>query len=84
MIFCYCKQVLEINEISQSMCLTICIDGAPPLLVQRKVLSSKVLKVFLNIMFNHCIIHREMLASKNLQPDVNKILYNAISAINVI
>ncbi|XP_025193664.1 zinc finger MYM-type protein 6-like [Melanaphis sacchari] len=74
----------EINEIPWSMCVSICTDGAAALTGSKKGFKAKVLEVSSNIMFNHCMIHREALASKKLQPDVNKVLLNAISVINFI
>ncbi|XP_050064469.1 protein FAM200B-like [Aphis gossypii] len=75
---------IEINEIPWSMCVSICTDGAAALTGSKKGFKAKVLEVSSNIMFNHCMIHREALASKKLQPDVNKVLLNAISVINFI
>jgi len=44
-----------------------------------KGFKGKILEKFSNIMFNHFMIHKEALASKKLQPDVNKVLHNAIN-----
>ncbi|XP_025415530.1 SCAN domain-containing protein 3-like [Sipha flava] len=83
-IFVLINNFLEINEIPWSMCVSICIDGAAALTGSKKGFKAKVLEVSSNIKFNHCMIHREALASKKLQPDVNKVLLNAINVINFI
>jgi hypothetical protein len=64
--------------------VSICTDGAAALTDSKKDFKAKVLEVSSNIIFNHCMIHREALDSKKLQPDVNKVLLNAISVINFI
>jgi HEAT repeat protein len=64
--------------------MSICTDGAAALTGSKKGFKAKVLEVSSNIMFNHCMIHREALASKKLQSDVKKVLLNGISIINFI
>jgi len=83
-IFVLINDFLEINEIPWSICVSICTDGAAALTGSKKGFKAKVLEVYSNIKFNHCMIHREALASKKLQPDVNKVLLNAIIVINFI
>lgn len=83
-IFVLINNFLEINEIPWSMCVSICTDGAGALTGSKKDFKVKVLEVSSNIMFNHCMIHREALVFKELQPDVNKVLINAMSVIHFI
>jgi hypothetical protein len=83
-IFVPIKNFLEINEIPWSMCVSICTDGAAALTGSKKGFKAEVLEVSSNIKFNNCMINREALASKKLQPDVIKVLLNAISVINFI
>lgn len=81
--FVLINNFLEINKIPWSMCVSICTDGLAALTGSKKGFKAQVLEVSSNIMFNHCMIHREALASEKLQPDVNKVLqFNAIIVIN--
>lgn len=83
-IFVLINNFLEINEIPWSMCVSIFTDSAAALTGSKKGFKAKVLEVSSHITFNRCMIHREALASKKFQPDVNKVLLNVISVINFI
>lgn len=74
----------ENNKISWSMCKAICTDGAAALTGSKKGFRVKVNEISPNILFTHCMIHREALAAKKLEPFVNEVLQNAISIINFI
>jgi hypothetical protein len=65
-------------------CLSICTDGAAAMLGKNKGLKAKVLSVAPHAKFTHCIIHREALASKTLEPELNNVLQTAIKMVNFI
>ena len=65
-------------------CLSICTDGAAAMLGKNKGLKAKVLSVAPHAKFTHCIIHREALASKTLEPELNNVLQTAIQMVNFI
>jgi len=66
------------------MCKAICTDGAAVLTGSKKGLRAKINEISPNILFTHCMIHREVLAAKKLELFVNEVLQNAISVINFI
>jgi len=66
------------------MCKAICTDGAAALTGSKKGFRAKVNKISPSILFTHCMIHKEALAAKKLEPFVNKVLQDAISIINFI
>lgn len=45
---------------------------------------ANVTKIAPHVGFVHCMIHREALAAKHLQPDVNKVLEQVVTIINFI
>lgn len=63
------------------MCKTICIESTAALTGKKKGFKTRGISP--NI-FTHCMIHREALAVKNLQPFFNKVLQDAIYVINSI
>lgn len=65
-------------------CISICTDGSGAMLGKNKGLKAKVLSVAPHVKFTHCIIHREALASKTLEPDLNDVLQTAIKIVNSI
>ncbi|XP_022160768.1 protein FAM200A-like, partial [Myzus persicae] len=83
-IFTLINEFFENNEISWSMCKAICTDGAAALTGSKKGFRAKVNEISPSILFTHCMIHREALASKKLEPFVNEVLQNAIRVINFI
>jgi hypothetical protein len=72
----------ENNEISWSICKAICADSLVVLTGSKKGLRAKVNEMSPCILFTHCMIHKEALAVKKLEPFVNKVLQDAISVIN--
>ena len=68
------NKFFEINKISWSMCKAICTDGAAAHTGSKKSFRAKVNEISPNILFTHCMIHREALAAKKLEPFVNKVL----------
>uniref|UniRef100_A0A8C5CF82 DUF4371 domain-containing protein n=1 Tax=Gadus morhua TaxID=8049 RepID=A0A8C5CF82_GADMO len=65
-------------------CLSICTDGAAAMLGKNKGLKAKVLSVAPHAKFTHCIIHKEALPSKTLEPELNNVLQTAIKMVNFI
>ncbi|XP_042858681.1 zinc finger BED domain-containing protein 5-like [Penaeus japonicus] len=70
--------------LSWDQCVGVCTDGAGAMLGKRKGLKARVLQVAPHINFTHCIIHREALASKALNPELSSVLQTAIKIVNYI
>ncbi|XP_025415283.1 protein FAM200A-like [Sipha flava] len=83
-IFTLINAFFENNEISWSMCKAICTDGTAAFTGSKKGFRAKVNEISPSILFTHCMIHREALASKKLEPFVNEVLQDAIRVINFI
>lgn len=67
----------------------MCTDSAGVMLGKKKGLKAyrhkaRVLQVAPHINFKHCIIHREALASKTLDPELKHVLETAIKIVNYI
>ena len=75
---------LKNNGLSWKHCISICIDGAGAMAGKRKGFLARVLQVAPRINFTHYIIHRENLASKALDSDLNSVLDVAIKIVNFI
>uniref|UniRef100_A0A9J8CA12 HAT C-terminal dimerisation domain-containing protein n=1 Tax=Cyprinus carpio carpio TaxID=630221 RepID=A0A9J8CA12_CYPCA len=69
---------LKEEGLSWSECLSVCTDGAGAMLRKKKCLKTRVLQVAPHVIFTHCIIHREALACKTLNPELKHVLYTAI------
>nr|XP_054594228.1 SCAN domain-containing protein 3-like [Nothobranchius furzeri] len=59
-----------------------CTDGAAAMLGKNKGLKARVVQVAPHINFTHCIIHREVLASKSLDPELKTVLESATKIVN--
>lgn len=62
----------------------MCTDGAAAMVGKKKVLKARVLQVAPHVNFTHCIIHREALASKTLDPELKSVLKTATKIVNYI
>ncbi len=69
-------------ELSWDNCVGVCTDGAGAMVGKNKGLKAKVLEVAPHVKFTHCIIHRESLASKTLDSELNNVLKCAIKIVN--
>ncbi|XP_067303616.1 zinc finger BED domain-containing protein 5-like [Pseudorasbora parva] len=73
---------LKEMQLSWDNCVGICTDGAGAMVGKNKGLKAKVLEVAPHVKFTHCIIHRESLASKALDSELNSVLKGAIKIVN--
>ena len=75
---------LKNDGISWEQCISICTDGAGAMAGKHKGFLARVLQVAPQINFTHCIIHRENLACKTLDPDLKSVFNAAIKIVNFI
>jgi hypothetical protein len=62
------------------VCTSVCTDGAAAM-VGRQIVQLKTINS--SIKWTHCIIHREALASKQLNEDLNSVLETAAKIVNL-
>ena len=73
------------KDINWANCVGVCTDGAASMTGYRFGVVAKIKEVaHKEILFTHCIIHREHLASKKLSPDLKNVLTNAVKIVNAI
>ena len=61
------------GKLKWSFCVGICIDGAAAMTGRLSGLISRIKEVAPESKFTHCIIHREMLASRKMCPELNSV-----------
>ena len=72
------------GKLKWSFCVGICTDGAAAMTGRLSGLISRIKEVAPENEFTHCIIHREMLASRNMCPELNSVLTDVVKVINYI
>ena len=84
-IFRFLNTYVNEKDINWANCVGVCTDGAASMTGYRSGVVAKI-KEFAHkeMLFTHCIIHREHLASKKLSPDLKNVLTNAVKIVNVI
>ena len=75
---------LKNDGLSWEQCISICTNGAGAMAGKHKGFLARVLQVAPLINFTHCIIHRENLECKTLDPDLKSVLDAAIKIVNFI
>ena len=75
---------LKNDGLSWEQCISICADYAGAMAGKHKGFLTKVLQAAPLINFTHCIIHRENLACKTLDPDLISVFDSAIKVVNFI
>lgn len=70
------------GKLDWSFCVGICTDGAAAMTGRLSGFTTRVKQVAPECQATHCIIHREMLASRKMSPDLNSVLNDVIKIIN--
>ncbi|XP_034083391.1 protein FAM200A-like [Gymnodraco acuticeps] len=83
-IFTKLDNKIKEERLSWDECIAVCTDGAGAMLGKKRGLKARVLQVAPHVIFTHCIIHREALASKTLDPELKSVLETAIKMVNYI
>ena len=70
------------GKLNWSFCVTICTDRAAAMTGQLSGFTTQVKEVASECESTHCVIHREILASRKMSPELNNVLQNVIKIIN--
>ena len=72
------------GQLKWSFCVGICTDGAAAMTGRVSGLTARIKEVAPESESTHCIIHREMLASRKMSPEFNSVLIDVVKVINQI
>lgn len=70
------------GKLKWSFCVGICTDRVAAMTGQLSGLTARIKEVAPECESTHCIIHREMLASRKMPPDFNSVLNDVLKVIN--
>uniref|UniRef100_A0A667WR08 DUF4371 domain-containing protein n=1 Tax=Myripristis murdjan TaxID=586833 RepID=A0A667WR08_9TELE len=98
--FLFCKEVLgrttgeEIFGIldafmteaglSWEKCVAVCTDGAAAMTGRNKGVIARIKAVNPKVIATHCMLHRQALASKDMEPDLHSVLNTVVTAVNFV
>jgi hypothetical protein len=77
------EQILK-RGISWERCISVCTDGAAAMVGRQNGLIARLKTINSSIKWTHYIIHREALASKQLNEDLNSVLWIAVKTVFLI
>uniref|UniRef100_A0A8C6S3X4 DUF4371 domain-containing protein n=1 Tax=Neogobius melanostomus TaxID=47308 RepID=A0A8C6S3X4_9GOBI len=83
-IFTQLDSDLEKAGLRWASCVSVCTDGAAAMQGSRKGYKACVLEVAPHVTFLHCMIHREALASKCLEPELRNVFQTSVKMVNFI
>ena len=72
------------HQLEWSDCVSVCADGAPSMMGCKKGFMSFAKKKNKNISFVHCLLHRENLATKEIQEDLAIVFKKLVSVVSFI
>uniref|UniRef100_A0AAY5KSP4 DUF4371 domain-containing protein n=1 Tax=Esox lucius TaxID=8010 RepID=A0AAY5KSP4_ESOLU len=72
------------NELDWKNCMSVCTDRAASITGCVKGLMARIRNKHPEVQWNHCVIHREALASKNISPVLHDVLNDSNKLINFI
>lgn len=81
-IFTMLNDFITSNQLQWSSCIGICTDGAAAMTGHKSGVVARVRTVSPNIIATHCMIHREALASKNLNESFSEVLNTCVKIVN--
>ncbi|CAI5785980.1 domain-containing 3-like [Podarcis lilfordi] len=70
------------EKLKWSFCVSICTDGAATMTGRLSGLTARIKEVAPESESTHCLIHREMLASRKMSPEFNSVLMDVVKVIN--
>ncbi|XP_053101415.1 SCAN domain-containing protein 3-like isoform X2 [Hemicordylus capensis] len=76
------KSLITYQENNWSFCVGICTDGAAAMNGRISGFTTRVKEVTSECESTHCVLHREMLASRKMSPELKNVLQDAIKIIN--
>ena len=70
------------GKLTWSFCVGLCTDGAAAMTGRLSGLTARIKEVAPECESTHCIIHREMLASRKMSPEFSSVLNDVVKVIN--
>ncbi|XP_074472575.1 SCAN domain-containing protein 3-like [Sebastes fasciatus] len=70
------------GKLKWSFCVGICTDGAAAMTGRLSGLTARIKEVAPECESTHCVIHREMLASRKMPPELSSVLNDVVKVIN--
>ena len=70
------------GKLNWSFCVSIRMDGAAAMTGRLSGFTTRVKEVTAECESTHCVIHREMLASRKMSPELNSVFQDMIKIIN--
>ena len=70
------------GKLKWSFCVGICTDGAAAMTGRLSGLTTRIKEVAPECESTHCVIHREMLASRKIPAELNSVLNDVVKVIN--
>ena len=72
------------KQINWLFCVGVCTDGAAAMIGRLSGLTVRIKEVAPECEATHCVIHREMLASRKISPELHSVFTDAVLMINLI
>ncbi|XP_077100002.1 SCAN domain-containing protein 3-like [Siphateles boraxobius] len=83
-IFKILNEFIEFHELSWGKCVAVCTDGAAAMTGRKSGLVARIKAVNPRVKSVHCMLHRQALASKGMEPDLHFVLSTAVTAVNFV
>jgi len=72
------------GKLNWSFCVGVCTDGAAAMIGSLSGLTVRIKEVVPECEATHCVIHREMLASRKISPELRSVFHDIVKMINLI
>uniref|UniRef100_A0A8P4GCM0 SCAN domain-containing protein 3 n=1 Tax=Dicentrarchus labrax TaxID=13489 RepID=A0A8P4GCM0_DICLA len=85
--FLFCKRLPERttkNDISWAKCVALCTDGARAMAGLKSGLIALVRDVAPEVIWTHCMLHRESLVAKDMSAELSDVMGSAVKVVNIV
>ena len=83
-VFKILNEFFEFHELSWGKCVAVCTDGAAAMTGRKSGVVARIKAVNPKVKSVHCMLHRQALASKGMEPDLHFVLSTAVTAVNFV
>jgi hypothetical protein len=83
-VFKILNEFFEFHELSWGKCVAVCTDGAAVMTGRKSGVVARIKAVNPKVKSVHCMLHRQALASKGMEPDLHFVLSTAVTAVNFV
>ncbi|XP_058855396.1 zinc finger BED domain-containing protein 5-like [Acipenser ruthenus] len=83
-IFKLLDDFMKAESLNWEKCVAVCTDGAAAMTGNRNGVVARIRAINPNVIVKHCMLHRQALASKKMEPELRAVLNAVVTVVNFV